>query len=141
MKILVLLALNARTKLLDSPMKRTNFKILNTRSNLNALNAVKYWEPTKKKERYLGMVDNRSTNPKKLNMYLLGLLIQISLNTYSIEKSMVTTHSEILRKSWNLLSIRGTLSSITIIILYRITTSSIISNILPAGVCVPYIIS
>lgn len=63
------------------------------------------------------MVESKSMTPKKLNMYLLGFLMHTNLSTYSIEKRMVTTHSDMLKKSWNLLSNRGTLSSITIIIL------------------------
>ena len=90
-----------------------------------------------KKVRYLGMVESKSIIPKKLKMYLLGFFIQTNLKIYSMEKRMVTTHSEILKKSWNLSSNLGTLSSITMIILYRITINSIISNNLPAGVWVP----
>jgi hypothetical protein len=135
--IFVLLDFKARAKLFDSPTNRTNLRIRKTRSNLNALNAVKYCDPTKKNDRYFGIVDNKSIIPKKLNMYFLGFLILTSLRTYSIEKRMVTTHSEILKKSWYLLSKRGTLSIITIIILYKITISNIISNNFPAGVCVP----
>ena len=88
----------------------------------------------KKNDKYLGMVESKSIIPKKLNMYLLGFFIQTNLKMYSMEKRMVTTHSEILKKSWNLLSILGTLSSITMIILYTITINRIISNNLPAGV-------
>jgi len=98
-KIFALLALKARAMLLDSPMKRTNFKILNTLNKRSALNAEKYWVLTKKNDRYFGSVESKSIIPKKLNIYLLGLLIQTNRNMYSMEKRIVTTHSDILKKS------------------------------------------
>ena len=61
--IFVLLALNALNKLFDSPKKRTSFKILKTLKSLNARNAVKYWEPAKTSDKYLGIVERRSTIP------------------------------------------------------------------------------
>ena len=83
------------------------------------------------------MVESKSMIPKKLITYLLGFFMQTNLRIYSMEKRMVTIHSDILKKSWYLLSNLGTLSSITIIILYRMTISNSISNNFPAGVCVP----
>lgn len=136
-KILVLLPLKALTKLFDSPIKRTNLSILNTRSNLKALNAVKYCEPTTNREMYFGIVDSKSIIPKKLNIYFLGRFIQTIRNIYSIEKRMVTIHSEIFRNSWYRTSILGTLSSITMIILYKIMIRRMTSNSFPAGVWVP----
>ena len=61
--ILTRLAFSAFIKLLVSPIKRTNFKIRNTRIKRNALNATKECEPTKKKDRYFGMVESKSTIP------------------------------------------------------------------------------
>jgi hypothetical protein len=92
--ILVLLAWMDLTRLFDSPTKRTSFNIRNTLNSLKILNAVRYWEPTKNRERYFGIVDKKSTIPKKLNIYFLGRLMEIILKMYSIENKMVTTHSE-----------------------------------------------
>ena len=88
MKILALLALRARSRLLDSPTKRTNFNILKIRSSLRALKAVMYCEPTTKNDRYLGIVESKSTTPKKLKIYLLGFLMQIILKIYSMVKKL-----------------------------------------------------
>lgn len=66
--ILVLLELNALARLLDAPTKRASFRILKTLKSRKALNAVKYWEPTNRMDRYFGSVDKRSTMPKKLNI-------------------------------------------------------------------------
>ncbi len=117
MKIFALLALSALSRLFDSPTKRTSFRILKTRNNRKARKAVIYCEPTTKNDRYLGMVERKSTTPKKLKMYLLGFLMQMILKIYSIVKSTVTIHSEISRNLWYLMSKRGTLSSITTMIL------------------------
>ena len=99
-KILVLLAFNDLTKLLDSTTNLTNLSIRNTLNNRRALKAVRYCDCIKKKVRYLGIVESRSTMPKKLKIYFLGFFIQTSLRMYSIEKRMVTTHSEILKNLW-----------------------------------------
>jgi hypothetical protein len=66
--ILVLLALKALARLLDAPTKRASLRILNTLKRRNNLNAVRYWDPTKNRDRYFGSVDNKSTAPKKLKI-------------------------------------------------------------------------
>jgi len=96
-KIFVLLALNARIKLLDSPTNLTSFNILKTRRSRSALKAVKYCDPTTKYDKYFGIVERRSMIPKKLKIYFDGFLMQIILKEYSIVKRIVTTHSEILK--------------------------------------------
>ena len=136
-KIFVLLAFNARIRLLDSPTNLTSFSILKTLSSLKALKAVKYWDPITKNDRYLGIVERRSITPKKLKIYFDGFFIQMILKIYSMVKIMVTTHSEIFRKLWYFSSNLGMLSSITTMILYTIMTSRPRSKILPAGVWVP----
>ena len=57
------LALSALIRLLDSPTYRASFKILNTRINRNALKAINECDPSIKKDKYLGIVDNKSTTP------------------------------------------------------------------------------
>ena len=139
-KILVLLDFKAFIRLLDSPTKRTSFRILNTRNSLKALNAVKYWEPANNMDKYFGTVDNKSIMPKKLKIYFVGLFIHMILRIYSMVKRMVTTHSEIFKNLWCFISKVGTLSNITIMILYSMSISRIMSKSFPDGVWVPYII-
>ena len=67
-KIFVLLDFRALTRLLEAPVYRTNFKILKIRNRRKALKAVKYCVPTKKKDKYFGTVERKSTIPKKLKM-------------------------------------------------------------------------
>ena len=57
------LRFNAFPKLALSPMNRVSFKILNTRNKRKARSAIKECDPKINKERYLGMVDNKSMIP------------------------------------------------------------------------------
>ena len=61
--IFALLNLNALVRFVDSPIYLASFKILNTRSNLSALNATRDCEPAKSRETYFGMVANKSMIP------------------------------------------------------------------------------
>ena len=61
--ILALLSFKAMTKFVDSPIYQANFKILNTLSNLSALNATSEWEPTNMNDKYMGRVESKSMIP------------------------------------------------------------------------------
>ena len=93
--IFALLAFNANNNLLDAPIYLASFKILKTRNKRNALNATKPCEPAKIKERYIGIVDKKSTIPKKLKIYFVGLLIEMTLKIYYILNNIVIIHSPI----------------------------------------------
>ena len=132
--ILVRLLANAFKSELDSPTYRVSFSILNTLNNLKALKANKDWVPTKKSEIYLGTVDTKSIIPYGLRIYFSGLLTEITLRKYSIEKTIVITHSEMFNKLWCLSSIQLILSRATSITLESIKINKSISKTFPAGV-------
>ena len=59
--ILILLLFRALPKLVLSPIKRVNFKILKTLNSLRARRASKEFVPTTKREIYFGTVERKST--------------------------------------------------------------------------------
>ena len=61
--ILALLDFKAIINLFEAPIYLVNFKILKTRNNRSALKATKPCDPTKSKERYMGIVDKKSIIP------------------------------------------------------------------------------
>mgnify|MGYP007027644166 CR=1 FL=1 len=126
------LAFKARVRLVDSPMYLANFRILNTLNNRKALKATSECAPpTKKNDKYLGIVDNKSMTPKKLKIYLRGFFTVITLAIYSNENSIVITHSAAFKKSWYCESILCILSSITKMMLAMIVIKRPMLKTLP----------
>ena len=62
-KIFALLAFKAIINLFDAPMYLANFKTLKILNKRRALNAAKLCEPTSTKDKYFGIVDNKSIIP------------------------------------------------------------------------------
>ena len=62
-KILARLAFNATVKFLDAPKYLASFKTLKIRNKRKALKATKACVPAKIRDKYLGMVDNKSITP------------------------------------------------------------------------------
>ncbi len=139
--IFALLAFNALTRLLDSPINRASLRILKTLKSRNALKATKACVPTNSTDTYFGMVERKSTMPKKLKIYLEGLLMVMILKKYSMVNTMVINHSNELNNEEYLSLINETLSNMTSMILARIMMRIITSKDFPAGVSASYIIS
>ena len=99
------------------------------------------WAPGKIRLRYVGRIEKKSTNPKKLNIYLEGLSTQAIRSPYSIVKTIVKNHSSIISSDLYVVLIVSTLSSMTTITLRMTEMMSPRSKKRPRGVSASKMIS
>ena len=67
------LTFSALIKFVDSPIYLVSLRILKTRRSLKALKATKEWDPTKKKDKYFGIVERLNQVETQQTMMMADL--------------------------------------------------------------------